>query len=116
MYVSTWVDTMNTTILAMRGNANPSGRVITMDEPMLGVIGRMLKYVSRFVDENTFRFEIYDLHAGDDYKVLERLLYGKREYTGRAATFIGVFYVLGGLLFIFVCLAMVILGRTLLPE
>ena len=47
---------------------------------------------------------------------IERLLYGRREYTGKAATFIGVGYCLGGL---FICLgglAMMILGRTLLPE
>jgi len=75
MYVGTWVDTMNTTILSMRGNADPSGKVITtygtMDEPMLGVIGRTVKYVSRVVDKNTCRFVMYDLHAGDDYKVME---------------------------------------------
>ena len=75
MYVATWVDTMNTTILSMRGNEDPSGKVITtygtMDEPMLGVIGLMVKYVCRTVDKDTYRVEIHNLHVGDDYKVVE---------------------------------------------
>ena len=48
-------------------------------------------------------------------RTVERLLYGKREYTGRTATFIGVSYLLGGLFLVFACLTMMILGRTLLP-
>ena len=42
-----------------------------MDEPMLDVIGRTVKYVTRIISEDEHVFSIYDLHAGDDYKVLE---------------------------------------------
>ncbi len=42
-----------------------------MDEPMLGVVGRLVKYVTRIIDDDTHVFEIFDLHADDDYKVIE---------------------------------------------
>ena len=66
---------MGTQLLTMRGSADPTGKVLTaygeMDEPMLGVIGRTVKYVTRVIDQDHRFFEIYDLHASDDYKVVE---------------------------------------------
>jgi hypothetical protein len=86
MYVSCWVDNMNTHLLTMSGMADPSGRVFTafgeMDEPMLGVTGRMVKYVTRVIDKDTHHFEIFDLHAGDDYKVVE-IVYKRKALGGR---------------------------------
>jgi hypothetical protein len=74
-YVGCWADTMGTQLLTMKGTVDPSGKVFTyygeMDEPMLGVVGRMVKYTTRIIDADTQVFEIYDLHAGDDYKVVE---------------------------------------------
>jgi hypothetical protein len=75
MYVGCWADTAGTQLLTMKGMADPSGKVITyfgeMDEPMMNVVGRTVKYVTRIVDKDTNVFEIYDLHAGDAYKVVE---------------------------------------------
>jgi hypothetical protein len=75
MYVGCWADNMGTQMLTMKGMADPSGKVFTyfgeMDEPMLKVIGRTVKYVTRIVDKDTQVFEIFDLHAGPDYKVVE---------------------------------------------
>ena len=75
MYVGFWADSMGTAMLSMKGGVDPSGTVFTaygeMDEPMLGVVGRMVKYVTRVIDADTHVFEIIDLHAGDDYKVVE---------------------------------------------
>ncbi len=75
MYVGTWADNQNTYLLTMRGMADPTGKVITsygeMDEPMMDVFGRTVKYVTRIVDDNKHVFEIIDLHAGDNYKVVE---------------------------------------------
>ena len=42
-----------------------------MDEPMLKVYGRTIKYVTKIVSPDKHVFSIYDLHAGDDYKVIE---------------------------------------------
>lgn len=75
LYVASWADNMNTHLLRLSGAAAPSGKVITMygemDEPMLNVTGRMVKYVTRIESKDKHVVETYDLHAGDDYKILE---------------------------------------------
>ncbi|MBT8484190.1 MAG: DUF1579 domain-containing protein [Phycisphaerae bacterium] len=75
LYVASWADSINTHLLSVRGSADPSGRVFRyygeMDEPMLGVTGRMVKYETRIVDRNTHVVDIYDLHVGEEYKVIE---------------------------------------------
>ena len=74
-YVGTWADNFNTHLLTMKGGVDPTGMVYTrygeMDEPGLNVTGRMVKYVTELIDEDTFVMSIYDLHAADDYKVIE---------------------------------------------
>jgi hypothetical protein len=54
---------------------DPSGKLFVgygeMDEPMLDVQDRMVKYVTRIINNDKHVFEIYDLHAGADYKVME---------------------------------------------
>lgn len=75
MYVGCWADSMGTQLLTMRGNLSQDGKTLTMygemDEPMLGVRGRMVKYVTDIASDDKQIFSIYDLHAGDDYKVVE---------------------------------------------
>ncbi|MFG0330180.1 MAG: DUF1579 domain-containing protein [Phycisphaerales bacterium] len=75
LYVSSWVDSMNTHLLTMRGAADPSGKVFTyygeMDEPSLDVGGRMVKYKVTIQGDDRFIFEMTDLHAGENYKVME---------------------------------------------
>lgn len=75
MYVSSWCSNMGTNMLTMTGARHPETGVVTyygeMDEPRLKVIGRTVKYVTRIIDEKTYTFTIIDLHAGDDYKVIE---------------------------------------------
>ena len=75
MFVGRWADNQTTHILDMRGSTVPGSNTITwygqMDEPMLNVSGRMVKYISRYIDDDKYIFEIIDLHAGDDYKIFE---------------------------------------------
>lgn len=75
MYIASWADTTGTHLLTSRGQRDPSGKVFTfygeMDEPSLNVSGRIVKYVTRIINENKHVFEIIDLHAGDNYKVME---------------------------------------------
>jgi hypothetical protein len=75
MYVGTWADNMGTTILNMAGGVDPTGKIFTsygeMDEPMLDIRGRMVKYVTTIKDKDNYIFEIFDLHAGPNYKVLQ---------------------------------------------
>jgi hypothetical protein len=75
MYVGNWVDNMGTQMLTYEGSCDPSGKVFTyygeMDEPGLKVVGRMVKYVTRIIDDDKHVMAMYDLHVGDDYKVME---------------------------------------------
>lgn len=75
LYVSSWVNNMSTQMLTMKGACDPAGKVFTyygeMDEPGMKVFGRVVKYVCRIIDKDKYVFEIIDLHAGDDYKVIE---------------------------------------------
>lgn len=75
LYVGTWASNMGTEILTMSGGRDPSGKLFTsygtMDEAMLDVHSRMIKYVTRIINDDKHVFEIYDLHAGSDYKVME---------------------------------------------
>jgi hypothetical protein len=75
MYETVWCDSMNTHILRFSGMSPPGSSTMTMygemDEPMMNVVGRTIKAVSRVQDADHFTFELYDLHAGDDYKVVE---------------------------------------------
>lgn len=75
LYVGSWIDNMSTHILTTSGSCNPEGNVITLygqqDEPMIGVYGRTVKHRLTIVDKDKHVFEIFDLHAGDDFKVLE---------------------------------------------
>jgi hypothetical protein len=82
MYVNCWADTMGTQLLTMRGTRHPITGVFTaygeMDEPMLDMQDRMVKYVTRVINEDKHVFEMYDLPAGDDYKVME-ITYTRRK-------------------------------------
>ena len=75
MFVGTWADSFGTQILTYSGAPNPDGKTFTyygeMDEPMLDMRGRMVKYVTRVVSKDKHVFEMYDLAAGDNYKVME---------------------------------------------
>ncbi len=82
LYVGTWYSNMSTEMLQMAGMRHPKTGVVTMygrmDEPQLNVHGRTVKYVTKQTDADHFTFEIIDLHAGDNYKVIE-LSYTRRK-------------------------------------
>lgn len=75
MYIASWADTAGTQLLTSKGQRDPSGKVFTfygvMDDPIINVSGKSIKYVTKIINENKRIFEIIDLHAGDDYKVME---------------------------------------------
>jgi hypothetical protein len=75
-YVAVWVDSFSTTLTQSSGLLDESGKVITlfgeMDEPTTGELGKMAKYVTRIVDDDTFVFEVHDLGiGGDNTRVME---------------------------------------------
>ncbi len=75
MYSVVWADSMGTAMFTALGQADPSGKNFTfygqMDEPLLDVQDRMAKTVVRVINDGKHTFEMYDLHAGDNYKVME---------------------------------------------
>jgi hypothetical protein len=64
-YTSVWIDDHSTAVYTSEGTVDMAGKVFTyfgtMDEPMTGEHDKMVKYVSRIVDENMFVFEVHDL-------------------------------------------------------
>jgi hypothetical protein len=74
-YVSTWMDNMSTQVMLSKGDADPAGKVFTfyaeVDEPMEGKQEQMLKTVIRVIDKDKHVFEMYNLSAGDNFKVME---------------------------------------------
>jgi|CXWL01.1.fsa_nt_gi hypothetical protein len=75
LYAGTWASTAGTNLQTMTGAADPGGKLFRlygeMDEPMLDVYGRMVKFENKIESEDRHVLTIYDLHAGDDYRVVE---------------------------------------------
>lgn len=75
LYVGAWASNMGTELLTYTGAPDPTGKSMTMygpmDEPTLDMHARMVKYVTKIIDTDKRVFEIYDLAAGDKYKVIE---------------------------------------------
>jgi hypothetical protein len=63
-FLLTWIDNWGTSILTAEGTASPDNKVITflgkMDEPMSGEKDKPIKYVFTFVDDKTFKLQMYD--------------------------------------------------------
>jgi len=75
LYTMFWIDNVNTAIHSGKGSRNPvTGHYDfygDMDEPMLDLVGRTVRYSNQLIDEDHFLFVVYDLHAGPDYKAFE---------------------------------------------
>jgi len=75
MYEATWASSMDTHIYTMKGTWPPDSNVINlygeMDEPTLNVYGRTVNYRTTIIDKDHHKFEIFDLAARPDYKVIE---------------------------------------------
>jgi hypothetical protein len=74
-YTQVWIDNNATATYSSEGTYNPVDKTLRMygrmDEPMTGEHDKLVKYVTRIVDENTVVFEIFDLAVSDSYKVVE---------------------------------------------
>ncbi len=75
-YVQTSIDNMNTMMLEAQGKADQSGDALIlygkMDEYLTGEIGKEVKYVYRWKDDDHFSIEVHDLAIGEsNTKVVE---------------------------------------------
>jgi hypothetical protein len=75
IYNGVWVDSMGTVMLTFKGVASQDGKTITMygemDEPSLHMVGRAVKYVTIIESNDKHIFQLFDLAAGDNFKVVE---------------------------------------------
>lgn len=75
MYTGLWMSNGATNVISHTGSVDPSGKVFRsygeMDEPMLNVTGRTVKTEMKVIDKDRHTVKIIDLHAGDEYLVLE---------------------------------------------
>ncbi len=75
MYINTWQDDMSTALTYATGMRHAETGVFTFhgltDEPMLDVQDRAIKYTYVIESNDKHVFTMYDLHAGDDFKVFE---------------------------------------------
>ena len=69
------MDSFGTALYYYKGTRPPMSDVLTMygemDEPMMGIYGRTVKYRTTYEGKNKRVFEMYDLAAGDNYKAME---------------------------------------------
>ena len=60
-----WIDSVSTTMLVSEGLLDQTGKQLTMygemDEYMTGEHDKMVKYIYRIIDEDSYVFEIHDL-------------------------------------------------------
>lgn len=82
VYSGIWLDNMGTQILNYSGSCDASGKVFTyygkMDEPMLGIYGKQVKYVTRIINDDKYEFEMFDLHAGENVKMMHATVQRKK--------------------------------------
>lgn len=75
LYERTVVSTIGTHMLTLRGVRHPGSGLFTfygeMDEPSLKVVGRAVKFVIRIINDNRFSCTTIDLHAGEEYRVVQ---------------------------------------------
>lgn len=76
-YFATWIDSMSTGIMLLRGTADASGKVLTMTGEMTGPGGKIVKMrtVSTFVDENTHKFEMFESKDGGPERKSGEMVY-----------------------------------------
>ncbi len=76
VYWSTWTDNMSTSMMYMEGTSTDGGKTITfnstMDEPVMGVKDKPVRFVSRWVDDNTRVLESWDeVGTPNEFKAME---------------------------------------------
>lgn len=79
-YVSTWMDSMSTSIFFFEGTADAQGRVITQEcrgeDPVRGPM--TWRSVTKVVDDNTHLFEMYGTDKGGKEEKMMEITYTRR--------------------------------------
>lgn len=82
-YVAVWVDSVSTSMSTSEGWMHPSREMLTtwgkMDEPMLGLRDMTVKYVTRFIDDDTHIFEIHDFNFPEGQTKVVEIEYRRKK-------------------------------------
>jgi hypothetical protein len=82
-YVSSYVDSLTTTLLTAEGNFDQTGKVMLsfglMDEPITGEHDKCVKYVWRFLTPDKMVFEIHDLPIGETNTKVVEITYTRKK-------------------------------------
>jgi hypothetical protein len=82
-YIGFWIDNMSTAMLLQEGVLEKDGKTMTMwgkmDDPSTGEKGKKVKYVARFIDNDTQIFETYDVSTYGDKKPTMEITYKRRK-------------------------------------
>ncbi len=82
LFVSNWMDSMSTGIMAMKGSLDQTGKVMTlfgeMDEPMTGEMGKVIRSQTTWIDDNSFKFTMAEVMYGEPFVVME-IVYTKKK-------------------------------------
>jgi hypothetical protein len=74
-FMGVWCDTFSTTMYTMAGGLSKDGKSITMfgqmDEPSTKEIGKIVKWVTREQDKDTFFFEAWEVQYGEPFLVMQ---------------------------------------------
>ncbi len=75
LFFSSWLDSMSTGMMTMKGSISPDGKTLTfvgeMDEPMSGEMGKAIKSVITIDSADRHRMEMYEILYGEPFKVME---------------------------------------------
>lgn len=81
-YQSAWVDSSSTALRWLEGHSNQDGSEIAlyglMDEPQLNVRDRLVSYVFRLVDENTYVMDVNDLLIGTENNTVVEITFTRK--------------------------------------
>jgi hypothetical protein len=79
-YISTWMDSMGTSIYYFEGTASADGRTINQtcdyDDPVRGPV--RWRSVTSLVDDNSYRFEMYSTDEGGKEERMAEMTYTRR--------------------------------------
>jgi hypothetical protein len=83
-WCSTWVSTMDTQMMTMRGvQVDPTNKVMTqygtMNEWMDNTFNKPIKVQTEYVDDDTFSVEIWDLQVGASGKPVIHFDYKRKK-------------------------------------
>jgi hypothetical protein len=84
-FISTWMDSMGTGIMMMRGSISPDGKTLTfigeMDEPMTGEMGKAIRVAITVDSKDRHRMQMSEILYGDPFTVME-LTYTRKGTNG----------------------------------